>query len=284
MKVRIPLRGTPAAPYLLASAKVTEEKIAELRIFAAAFVFIYGGIKLLTGAQEYLTPPGIYLAGIIWLLVYSVVYRLWRPYERFSVVATARLVNLNDFLVATILIINNGGFASPYWALLALVALIYVVRFGRTRLEFFGGVLLFSGAVAITQSLQAVAWPVLLNVLLGVGVIIVLIVEVAVLLVGREREAITGTFEMELNAVRRMINTIQHEIYNPLASAKGNVALIRQEKVPDSCNKYLDSLDQALRTIENVVQRLQQLERERLVRGIGNLEVYRLPDAAPETP
>jgi signal transduction histidine kinase len=179
---------------------------------------------------------------------------------------------------------NNGGFFSPYWALLALVALIYVVRFGRTLLEYIGGLLVFIGAIAVTQHLQMADWLALLNILIGVGLIITLIVEVAVLLVGREREAITGTFEMELNAVRRMVNTIQHEIYNPLAAAKGNVDLIRQHEVPDAFAGNLDSLDQALRTIETVVQRLQRLERERLVRGIGNLEVYSLPDAPPETP
>jgi|GEM_PF-4753818 len=68
----------------------------------------------------------------MWFLTYTVVYRLWRPYRRYNLTWSARVVVFMDYCVALVLIINNGGLQSPYWALMALVALEYTLRFGYT--------------------------------------------------------------------------------------------------------------------------------------------------------
>jgi len=218
----------------------------------------------------------------MWFLTYTVVYRLWRPYRRYNLTWSARVVVFMDYCVALVLIINNGGLQSPYWALMALVALEYTLRFGYTAVEFAIGVVVFLGSVTLTNRLDPAPLLIVLNVALGVGVILFLIIQLGLILINREREAIRATFEAELYAITRMVNTIQHEVNNPLTAAKSYLMLICREGFSEPFSTHCDRVNDALNRIESVVNRLQQLQEKRLIRGIGNLELHTFPEAVEE--
>lgn len=282
METRLPFKGTPAEPFLWESALATEQRVAELRVIAAIFTFTYAAFKFLGGTQIYLTPPWFHAGTVIFFLTYTVVYRLWRPYRRHNLTWSARVVVFMDYCVALVLIINNGGLLSPYWALLALVAMEYTLRFGYTAVELAIGAVVFFGAVTLTNRLDPAPLQIFLNVALGVGMILFLIIQLGLILINREREAIRATFEAELDAITRMVNTIQHEVNNPLTAAKSYLMLIRREGLPEPFSSHGDRVDEALDRIASVVNRLQQLREKRLIHGIGNLDIYTFPEAVKE--
>ena len=121
-----------------------------------------------------------------------------------------------------------------------------------------------------------------LNVALGVGMIIYLIIQMGMVLVGLEREAIRTAYETELVAITRIVNTVQHEVNNPLATAKGNMMLAHKKGIPEPFVTYFNKVNDALDTIGTVVNRLTELEEKRTLQGVADIELYTLPESAQE--
>ncbi len=289
MKSRLPLTGTPAEPFLRESALAIEQRIADLRVIAAVFTFIYASVKYFivnpsviaaSSEQIYLTPIWVYAGMVICFLVYAVLYRIWQPYRKYSLIWSTRTVIFLDFCVALVLIINNGALLSPYWALMALVALEYTLRFGYILTEFVIGTFLFFVGIAITGQLEPANLTAFLNVALGVGMIIYLIIQLGMVLISREREAIRTAYETELVAITRIVNTVQPEVNNPLAAAKGNMMLAHKKGIPEPLVTYFNQVNDALDSIGSVVNRLTELEEKRTLKGVADIELYTLPESA----
>ncbi len=280
MESRLPLTGTPAEPFMRQSALAIEQRIADLRVIAAVFNIVYASIKYFSYAQTYLTPTWVYAGTVIGFLVYAVGYRIWEPYRKYSLIWSTRTVIFLDFCVALVLIINNGALLSPFWALLALVALEYTLRFGYILTEFVLGTLVFFLGIAITSHHEPATFIAFLNVALGVGMIIYLIIQMGMVLVGLEREAIRTAYETELVAITRIVNTVQHEVNNPLATAKGNMMLAQKKGIPEPFATYFSKVNDALDTIGSVVNRLTELEEKRTLQGVADIELYILPESA----
>lgn len=283
MESRLPLKGTPAEPFLRESALIIEQRIADLRVIAAVFTFIYASIKYFTWAQTYLTPPWVYAGTVVCLLVYAVTYRLWQPYRKYSLIWSTRTVIFLDFCVALVLIINNGALLSPYWALMGLVALEYTLRFGYILTEFVIAAILFFIGTAITSQHEPATLVAFLNVALGVGVIIYLIVQLGNVLVSREREAIRTAYETELEAITRIVNTVQHEVNNPLAAAKGNMMLARKKGIPEPFIDVCTQVEEALDKIGSVVDRLKELEEKRTLHDVADIGIYTFSESEEES-
>jgi signal transduction histidine kinase len=282
MESRLPLTGTPAEPFLRESALTIEQRIADLRLIAAVFTFVFASIKYFSHAQEYLTADWVYTGTVICFLVYAVGYRIWEPYLKYSLIWSTRTVIFMDFCVALVLIINNGALLSPYWALLVLVALEYTLRFGYLLIEFAFGAFLFFVGVAISSLLDPANRIAFLNVALGVGMIIYLIIQLGMVLVSREREAIRTAYETELAAITRIVNTVQHEVNNPLAAAKGNMMLAHKKGIPEPLVTYFNQVNDALDSISSVVNRLDELEEKRTLQDVADIEIFTLPKSTQE--
>lgn len=280
MKSRLPLTGTPAEPYLRESALAIEQRVADLRMIAAAFTFLYASVKYFSGTQVYLTSSWVYSGTMICFLVYAVGYRIWRPYWRYSLIWSARIVVFMDFCVALVLIINNGALLSPYWALMALVALEFTLRFGYVLIEFVLGTMVFFCGIAITSLHEPSTFTAFLNVALGVGMILYLTIQLGMVLVSREREAIRTAYEAELAAITRIVNTVQHEVNNPLAAAKGNMMLAQKKGIPEPFVRYCTHVNEALDKIGSVVNQLGELQERRTLQGIEDIEFYAIPESA----
>ncbi len=271
---RSPFDRTPVGPFFYAFLFEAERKIAVLRVGGAGVALLVGSWLILSGHIVPLIPPGLHLAVIAFFCLYAVAYLVLAPYRRFRLRSCAQVVTLLDLIVSLVFILNNGGMHSPFWALLAVIALAYTVRFGYTRAEAVVFGFFFAVAVTVTVLLQAPPLADTLNVVFGMGTIIVIVVGAGRLLVERERQAIARAFEAEHEAITRIVNTVQHEVNNPLAIASGNMELLRSKREPEEQNRYLDRIAIALQRIGEAVNRFRELEHDPVVTGEGSLERY----------
>lgn len=257
---RIPLADSPAGPYLHQLAIDTERRIAILRTAAAIVAVTVGPIMAVSGMLTLVMPVWLYVALEVFLLIYAVTYMIWAPYKKYSLHKCALTVHMLDVCMTIVIILNNGGMGSPYWALMAVIALVYTIRFGYTKMEVIVGAVIFGGTIALTEILLPAPFSAIANVTIGIGTIIVVVVAVGRMIVRRGEEAIQRAFEAEQLTVTEMINAVQHEVNNPLTIASGNMELLQRKDIPADQSPYFDRIQLSLGRIGVAVKKLRQLD------------------------
>ncbi len=238
-------------------------------------------VSLLLALNDHLallTPTPVYLGGLGFFFIYALVYALWAPYRRFPLEYAAGTIALLDLAVATLIILNTGGIGSTFWGLWAAVALTYVLRFRTGWLQ----VLLLAGTLLATIALSLTCVPPLDGAspyLMGSGVVFSLgaILSAGYVLASSERRAIQEGLIAECVAIQRLVNTVQHEVNNPLTIASGSVHMLKGKLGEDSareCRPSLENISGALERIREAVERLGELEQDRLVETVGPVEWF----------
>ncbi len=265
--------GTVLAPYLLKGAEETERWVARIRVIVALVAATAGPWMVLTGRFPLVSPPPLVVAVEVLLLLYAVVYRFWEPWRRHGLRLTARVVSLFDLAVVAFIIPNSGGLASPYWGVGAGIVLIYIMRFPITVVELVLIGLVFVADGVVAQLLVPLPAPLVSNAVIGILIGMMVVIWAGIMLVRRERAGIEQVLETEHRIIARIVNTVQHEVNNPLAIASGNVELLKHRQT-DLPAPYVDRIESALDRIGEAVSRLRELEAEHGVSGEGMLERF----------
>jgi signal transduction histidine kinase len=275
--------GTILAPYLLKGAENTEMWVARVRVLVALVAVTAGPWMALTGRLPLVSPPALVVTLFVLLFVYALVYRVWEPWRRPGQRYITRMVSMFDLAVVAFIIPNSGGLASPYWGVGAGVVLIFIMRFPITVVEqvLIGLVFVVDGVVA--QMLVPLPAPLVLNAVIGILLGMMVVIWAGVMLVRRERAVIEQELETEHRTITRIINTVQHEVNNPLAIASGNVELLKHRST-DRPAPYVDRIEGALDRIGEAVSRLRELEEDRGLSGEGMTERFTRKEAAEEPP
>ena|GEM_PF-1703668 len=261
---------------LEASAIETEHQMARLRVGIGVLAIAISPYLVAMELLELQLEPLPYLAFILGYLIYALVYLFWAPYRRFRLVTAARMAVLIDYAAVTVVLLNSGGLESPFWALWATVALTYVIRFRFGLREGVITALLFIATVELCRRIVPGTSLSMLAVLVGVGFSLVVLIAGGLLMVRSEREAIRKARTAEYETIHRLVNTIQHAVNNPLAVISGNLQLLKRHQVGEKEQQYIAAAQEALQGIESAINRLHELEEERLVVGEGPLSQYSL--------
>jgi len=180
-------------------------------------------------------------------------------------------------VVATVIIINTGGMASSFIGLWAAAALSYVIRFRFGWKEMSATLVLFLVTLLVTHGLAPVENAPWHSALVGFGFSLFGILGIGRILVSSERQAIRNGMAAEDEAIHRIVNTVQHEVNNPLTIATGNLELLRQQD--SGCSPVgLDKIETALERIGRAVAQLRELEHDRSISGEGLLERFPLQE------
>jgi signal transduction histidine kinase len=276
-----------ATPELRMTALRTERQIARLRIFGGIVAIMTGIPGTLTGTLPLVFPGWLFLSAEAFLLAYAVVYALWEPYRNLPLLVCTRVVTLLDLAMAVVFVLNLGGIRSPFWSIFPAIALFYAIRFGSTRLETVTGATVLLGTAFLAHQLEPGASPAFsVIVALGMTAITLIVVQGGLILTRREHQALKWAFNAEYRVIARMVNTVQHEVNNPLAVASGNLELIRQQRLLERESQYIERIEDALKRINDAVGQMRTLAEEPSVSGQGPLERYAVADADPsgETP
>ncbi|MFC1545356.1 histidine kinase dimerization/phospho-acceptor domain-containing protein [Gemmatimonadota bacterium] len=268
---------TRLTPYLRESAIATEQRIADLHILIGAV-----GVPV-TVAQVALEKLPLIMSGALYIgimcifLLYATIYRRWAPWQRHPLILTAGVVTLLDLIVATVIILNTGGLASPFWGLWAAVTLSYVIRFRFRWQEAFTTAGLFLLTIWTVWRLAPVQVVSVQECVVGFGFSLIGILGIGRILVSSERQAIHNGMAAEDATIHRIVNTVQHEVNNPLTIATGNLELLRQQD--SGCSPVgLDKIEAALERISRAVAQLRVLEHDRSISGEGLLARFPLQE------
>jgi signal transduction histidine kinase len=265
--------GAALAPYLRKGAEETERWVARIRVVVALVAAVAGPWMALTGRFSLVSPVPLVMAVEFLLLVYAVVYRVWEPWRRHGLRVTARVASLLDLAVVAFIIPNSGGLASHYWGVGAGIVLIYIMRFAFTAVELVLIGLVFSAVGVVAQLLAPLPAPLVSNAVIGIILSLLVVTWAGITLVRRERAVIERELESEHRTITRLINTVQHEVNNPLAIASGNIELLKYRQT-DLPAPYVDRIEDALDRIGDAVRRLRELEAKREVSGEGAMERF----------
>ena len=265
--------GVVLTPYLRKGADETERWVARIRVVVALVAAVAGPWMALTGRFPLVSPVPLVVAVGLLLLVYAVVYRVWEPWRRHGLGHTARVASLLDLAVVAFIIPNSGGLASPYWGVGAGIVLIYIMRFAITVGELVLIGLVYAAVGVVAQLLAPLPAPLVPNAVIGNLLGMLVVIWAGITLVRRERTVMERELESEHRTITRLINTVQHEVNNPLAIASGNIELLkhRQTELPAP---YVERIEGALDRIGEAVYRLRELEADRGVSGEGMLERF----------
>jgi signal transduction histidine kinase len=272
-----------ALPNHRASALKTERQIARLRIFGAVVALGTGIPGILTGVLPIVFPGWLFLSAEAFLLIYAVVYAVWEPYRKFALLTCTRAVTILDLGMSAVFVLNLGGVRSPFWAIFPTVALFYTIRFGSTRLETLTATAFLLGTAVLAHQLEpgaSLAFTAIVT--LGIGAIMLIVAQGGMILTRREHQALKRAFNAEYRVMARMVNTVQHEVNNPLAVATGNLELIRKQNLLKREARYIDRIEEALRRIDDAVGQMRQIADDPSVSGRGSLERYTVADAEPD--
>jgi signal transduction histidine kinase len=261
---------------LEASAIETEHQMARLRVGIGVLAIAISPYLVAMELLDLRMAPLPYLAFILGYLIYALLYFFWAPYRRFRLVTVARTAVLIDYAAVTVVLFNSGGLESPFWALWATVALTYVIRFRFGLREGIVMALLFLATVELCRRIDPETTLSILAVLVGVGFSLVVLIAGGILMVRSEREAVRKARTAEYETIHRLVNTIQHAVNNPLAVISGNLQLLKRHQTGEKEQQYISAALEALQGIESAVNRLHELEEERLVVGEGPLSQYSL--------
>lgn len=269
-----PLEGRAAAAFLQKQALETEEQVARIRVWVAVWALPTGSYLAFADHLSLLVSPWLYAAVLAGLLVYALAYHARQFYRRFDLHSTARGVFLLDLIVVLFVVMNTGGLRGPYWGVVAVLLLLYVMRFGFDWMEAAGTVALVGGTIAAAYLLDPVPIGTLVNAVFGIALSLVLITLIGYILLERERQAVKEAFTAEIRSISRIVNTVQHEVNNPLTIASGNMRLLKLRLLEEEEGLYLHRIEEALERIQHAVSRLRTLDEVPEVEGEGLLERY----------
>lgn len=238
----------------------------------------------MSGFLPLIMPPIIYLGIILIYLFFSLIYYYWAPFKRYNVLVAARIATLLDLIAVTVVLLNSGGLDSPFWALWATVSLIYVIRFPFRWIEGIITAALFLITVEMIRSLVPTLSTAIPVTLIGVGLSLVVLIGSGLILVSSERSAIRKGITAERETIRRIVNTVHHEVNNPLTVLSGNLQLLKRAEFSEKEESWLNAMDEAIARIEDAVSQLRELEEERIISGEGLLERYPIQEKQPDNP
>jgi len=219
-------------------------------------------------------PSSLYMGILISFLMYSVIYVLWSPYRRYSLRRSAAVITILDIIVATLIILNTGGIASTFWGLWAAVVLTYTIRFPVRRWHGPALAVVFSGIVTTTFLVVPIGPVNRIVLVMGVIFSMAAVLASGLVLVAAERRAVRDGVSAEHNVIHRIINTVQHEINNPLTIAGGNLNRIQHQPTSDELRDWLLNIEESLQRISTAVERLKDLEEDRIVETVGAVEWF----------
>lgn len=252
----------------------TECWVARLRVVVGVVAGVAGPAMALTGHLPLVMPTGVVLAVLLFLPVYAVVYRWWAPWRRWGIRVAARVATILDLTTVVVIIPNSGGLASPYWGVGAGIVLIYIMRFGYSRRGLIVTLVVLPGTAVLSQWLAPLPAATVTGTLVGIFLSFGIIVWAGITLVRRERMHLARAIEAEHRTISRIVNTVQHEVNNPLAVASGNMELLRSRGSGVEETPYVDRIEAALVRIGEAVSRLRELEEHRDLSGEGHLARY----------
>ncbi|MFC1628228.1 histidine kinase dimerization/phospho-acceptor domain-containing protein [Gemmatimonadota bacterium] len=269
--------ATRLAPYLRESALETEKKIADLHVLIGVVGVPVTVAQVAHGLLPLIMSGAVYIGIMCTFLLYATIYRQWAPWRRYPLILTAGVITILDLMLASIIILNTGGLASPFWGLWAAVTLSYVIRFRFRWQEAVTTAGLFLLTIWIVWQLAPVQVVSVLTSIIGFAFSLMGILGIGRILVSSERRAINNGMAAEEETIHRIVNTVQHEVNNPLTIATGNLELLRQQD--SECSPAgLDKIEAALERIGRAVSQLRELEQDRLVSGEGPLERFPLQE------
>lgn len=265
---------TRLGPYIVAAAVETEERIARLHVVIGILGCVFS-VYLVTGRMLPLVMSGgLYLGILFFFLIYATVYLVWKPYRRYRLPMVAGIITLLDLGIATVIVVNTGGLVSTFWGLWAAAALSYVIRFRYGLREGMVTAILFLGTVELVRSSVPVTVMPPTGIFVGLGFSLFGILGIGRILVNSERRAIRNGMTTECETIHRIVNTVQHEVNNPLAVASGNLQLLRRSITAEEYHAWVEKIEEALIRISAAVERLRELEEDRVVAGDGITERY----------
>ena len=271
---------TRLAPYLRSSMVETEHRLAKVHVIIGVLGCAVSVYLVLQDMLPLIMPGWLYLSGLFLFLVYATVYYIWAPYRTHSPYLTAGIITFLDLLVATLIILNTGGLESTFWGLWAAVALTYIIRFRFGWTEGIILVLLLAGTIILGATLVGQFSLPAHGAIVGTAFSLLAVLSGGYALVGREREAIRKGIDAENQAIQRIVNTVQHEVNNPLTIANGNLSLLKDHATEASFRAKLDKIEDALKRIGAAVEQLKELEAGSPVAGVGTIERYPLSEQA----
>jgi len=278
MKRCLEIGGQHLAPYVEARAVETEGVLAWTHLALGVTGLAVSLVLAYHEQFTLVTSDSLYLAGLGFFMLYALVYALWAPYRRFPLELSAGLLVLLDLAIVTLIILNTGGIGSTFWGLWAAVALTYILRFRTGWSQLLLLVLLFLSTAALSLTYVPPADPVPLSVnLAGVVFSMAAILAAGFILASLERKAIREGLIAECMAIQRVINTVQHEVNNPLTVASGSVHILQdklEKTAAQECRPSLENIRGALERIRLAVERLDELEQNRLVEAVGPVEWF----------
>lgn len=269
--------ATRLTPFLRESAITTEQKIAKLHVLIGVTGFTMSFFLVMFEMIPLVMSGALYLGILFLFLLYAIVYSRWAPYRRYKLALTAGVITILDLLVATVIILNTGGLASSFWGLWAAVALSYVIRFHYGWKEITVTLVLFLVTLKIVHMLAPMEGFPLHSAAIGFGFSLLGILGIGCILMNSERQAIRNGLAVEDETIHRIINTVQHEVNNPLTIATGNLELLKLQESGESI-AGLDKIEEALKRIGNAVSQLRELEFDRSISGEGLLERFPLQE------
>jgi signal transduction histidine kinase len=219
-------------------------------------------------------PGSVYLGILISFLVYSVIYVLWSPYRRYSLRRSAAAITILDIIVATFIILNTGGIASTFWGLWAAVVLTYTIRFPVRWWHWPALAVVFGGIVTAAFLVVPIVPVNRIVLVMGVTFSMAAVLASGLVLVAAERRAVRDGMSTEHKMIHRIINTVQHEINNPLTIAGGNLNRIQHQPTSGELRNWLRNIEESLQRISTAVERLKDLEEDRIVETVGSVEWF----------
>ncbi len=268
---------TRLTPYLRESASETEQRIANLHVLIGITGCVMSVLLVMFDMLPLIMPAWLYLGILFSFLLCATIYSRWAPYRKYQLSLTAGVITILDLLVATVIVLNTGGLASSFWGLWAAATLSYVIRFRYRWQEVAATVVLFLMTILIVGRFAPVQIVTIQSTIVGFGFSLIGILGIGRILVNSERQAIRNGMAAEDETIHRIINTVQHEVNNPLTIATGNLELLKQQDSGASI-VGLDKIEEALSRIGKAVSQLRELEHDRLVSGEGLLERFPLQE------
>ncbi|MCK4772748.1 MAG: hypothetical protein KAT18_07490 [Candidatus Latescibacteria bacterium] len=267
---------TRLGPYLRANAIETEHQLAIIHVVIGILGCAVSVFLVWKDLLPLLVPGWFYLSGLFFFLVYATVYIIWAPYRKYSLWITAGVITLLDLSIATLIILNTGGLGSTFWGLWAAVALTYIIRFRFGWIEGIVTLLLLSGTFVLAGNMAAESDIPSHGAIVGVVFSLIAILSSGYILVSRERKAVRQGMMAECETIHRIVNTVQHEVNNPLTVASGNLQLLKAETTEETFMSRMDKIEEALARIGTAVEQLSELQEDHAITGEGLVERYPL--------
>ena len=270
-------RANRLTPYLRVSAITTEHRIADLHVLIGIVGCIVSIPMVVFNFLPLIIPGALYLGAMFLFLLYAIIYRRWAPYLKYPLAISAGTITILDLLVATVIIVNTGGLESANWGLWMAAALSYVIRFRFGWREIAVTLVLFLLTFGVVRGLAPASNLPWQSVIVGWGFSLIGILGIGRIMVNSERRAIRNGMATEEETIHRIVNTVQHEVNNPLTVATGNLEMLRLHESGDH-TAGLDKIEEALSRIARAVSQLRVLEHDRSVSGDGPLERFPLQE------